>query len=254
MLSLDLSGKRALVTGASGDLGSVIAVTLAECGADVAVHAFSNREKAERLAEVIRKKGVKSEVLIGDVTKESDVYAMRDQLKASMGLPSIVVACAWVSLEWKRILQEETEAYEREFRVCVLQSIYLAKAFVPDMMEQGWGRMIGINTECAMQCFPTQSAYAAAKRGMDGIYRVLTREIGGHGITVNQVAPGWTISERDRKAHTERQPEYEKNCPRGQRGYDTDIAAAVAFLASDLAENINGVYLPVCGGNVMPGI
>lgn len=254
MLKLDISGKVALVTGASGELGSVIAKTLAECGADIALHAFSNREKAEKLADSIRGLGVKCQVVLGDVGKETDVYAMRDQISAGLGMPSIVVACAWAPYEWTTILEQKAEDYEKEFRSCVLQSVFLAKAFIPDMMEKGWGRLVGINTECAMQCFPTQSAYAAAKRGMDGVYRVLTREVGGYGITVNQVAPGWTISEKDRREHTERRPEYEKNVPRGQRGYDTDIAAAVAFLVSDLAENITGVYLPVCGGNVMPGI
>lgn len=254
MLKLDLSGRVALVTGASGELGSVIARTLAECGADVAVHAFSNRKKAEDLAEVIRDMGVRSQVVLGDVGVEDDVYAIRDQIAEGLGMPSITVACAWSNFEWMTILEQKAEDYEKEFRCCVLQSVFLAKAFIPDMMEKGWGRFIGINTECSMQCFPTQSAYAAAKRGMDGIYRVLTREVGGHGITVNQVAPGWTIGEKDRRDHTERRPEYESKVPRGQRGYDTDIAAAVAFLASDLADNINGVYLPVCGGNVMPGI
>jgi 3-oxoacyl-[acyl-carrier protein] reductase len=122
------------------------------------------------------------------------------------------------------------------------------------MMKKGWGRIVAINTECAMQNFPTQSAYVSGKRGMDGVLRVLAREVGVHGITVNQVAPGWTISDRDRAAGTERQPEHEKKIPLGHRGEDVDIASAVAFLASDLARYITGVYLPVAGGNVMPTI
>ena len=126
--------------------------------------------------------------------------------------------------------------------------------FVPAMIAKGAGRIIAINTECAMQNLPSQSAYVSGKRGMDGVLRVLAREVGPHGITVNQVAPGWTISDRDRAAGTERQPEHEKNIPLRHRGVDQDIANAVAFLASDLAAYITGVYLPVCGGNVMPGI
>lgn len=254
MLELNLKGKTALVTGASGELGSVIAKTLADCGADLAVHAFSNRKKAEALAEDIRKMGRKCETVFGDVGSEQEVYAIRDVLSETLGMPSIVVACAVIQYDWKNILEQSAVDYESQFKSCVLQSVYLAKAFLPDMINKGWGRLIGINTECAMQCYPGQSAYASAKRGMDGIYRVLAKEAGRNGVTVNQVAPGWTISDRDRRENTERRVEYEKNVPRGQRGYDTDIAAAVAFLASDLAENITGVYLPVCGGNVMPGI
>jgi 3-oxoacyl-[acyl-carrier protein] reductase len=89
---------------------------------------------------------------------------------------------------------------------------------------------------------------------MDGVLRVLAREIGPHQITVNQVAPGWTVSERDRLAGTESQPDYERDVPLRRRGTEQDVANAVAFLASDLAGFITGAYLPVCGGLVMPTI
>ena len=103
-----------------------------------------------------------------------------------------------------------------------------------------------------MQCAPTQSAYVAGKRGMDGVLRVLAREVGEHGVTVNQVAPGWTISENS--PDSEATAGYRARVPLQRRGTDQDIANAVAFLASDLAAFITGVYLPVCGGNVMPRI
>jgi 3-oxoacyl-[acyl-carrier protein] reductase len=135
-----------------------------------------------------------------------------------------------------------------------MQSVYLAKAFAPAMIKQRWGRVIGINTECSMQNFPTQSAYVAGKRGMDGIYRVLAKEIGEHQITVNQVAPGWTISDQDRANKTERNESYEQMVPLKRRGTDQEIANVVAFLASDLASFITGAYVPVSGGSVMPSI
>ena len=129
----------------------------------------------------------------------------------------------------------------------------MAKAFVPAMVEKGWGRFIGINTECSIQCFPGQSAYVSGKRGMDGVLRVLAKEVGEHQVTVNQVAPGWTISDRDRMNHSEKQPTDER-IPLKRRGTDQEIANVVAFLASDLASYITGSYIPVCGGNVIPGI
>ena len=122
------------------------------------------------------------------------------------------------------------------------------------MIEQKYGRVIGINTECAMQNAPTQSAYVAGKRGMDGVFRVLAKEIGEHQVTVNQVAPGWTISERDREQGTERSESYEQSVPLKRRGTDQEIAHVIAFLASDLASDITGAYIPVSGGNVMPAI
>jgi 3-oxoacyl-[acyl-carrier protein] reductase len=94
----------------------------------------------------------------------------------------------------------------------------------------------------------------AGKRGMDGVLRVLAREIGPYQITVNEVAPGWTITERVRREGTQRQGAYESAVPLRRRGEDQEIANVVAFLASDLASYITGAYIPVCGGNVMPAI
>jgi 3-oxoacyl-[acyl-carrier protein] reductase len=132
--------------------------------------------------------------------------------------------------------------------------VHMAKAFVPAMIARGWGRVIAINTEVAMQTQPGQSAYAGGKRGMDGVLRVLAKEVGEHGVTVNQVAPGWTISDRDRAAGTTRQPDYERSVPLRRRGTDQEVANVVAFIASDLASFVTGAYVPVCGGNVMPTI
>ena len=89
---------------------------------------------------------------------------------------------------------------------------------------------------------------------MDGVLRVLAKEVGEHQITVNQVAPGYTISDRDREAGTEHNLNYESTVPLARRGTDQEIANVVAFLASDLASYITGAYVPVCGGNVMATI
>ncbi len=144
--------------------------------------------------------------------------------------------------------------YESQFRSCVLHNVLMAQAFTPSMIQKKWGRIIGINTECAMQNFPTQSAYVSGKRGMDGVLRVLAKEIGMHNITVNQVAPGWMISEDAPADDSEGQRKYRSTVPLQRRGYDQDIANLVVFLASDLAEFISGQYISVSGGNVMPTI
>lgn len=105
-----------------------------------------------------------------------------------------------------------------------------------------------------MQNFVTQSAYVSGKRGMDGVLRVLAKEVGEHGITVNQVAPGWTESDRMREMEGDPQAGYAASVPLRRVGTDQEIANVVAFLASDLASFITGAYVPVCGGNVMPAI
>jgi len=179
---------------------------------------------------------------------------MRDEVGSTLGAPDIIVNNAVSQYEWKTVLQQPVEDYEGQFRSNVLHNVLMAKAFVPAMIEKKWGRVIAISTECAVQCAPSQSAYVSGKRGMDGVLRVLAREVGEHGITVNQVAPGWTISDRDREAGTELQPEYSVNVPLRRRGEDQDIANAVAWFASDLAGYITGAFLPVCGGDVMTAI
>lgn len=251
---IDLTGRLALVTGAGGELGRVIALTLAAAGADVAVHYRSSAAKAEDVVTAIRAMGREAAAFQADITKGEQVRAMASAVRSRLGSPQIVVANAVIQYEWKPLLDQAEEDYLSQFESCTMQSVHLAKAFLPAMKEMAWGRYIAINTECAIQCFPNQSAYAAAKRGLDGLVRTLAREVGRTGITVNQVAPGWTISERDRINHTEVQPDYDKGVPLGHRGTDQDIANGVAFLASDLARFITGCYLPVTGGNVMPAI
>ncbi len=253
-LAIDLTGKIALVTGATGELGRVIARTLARCGADVAIHYHQSEVRARELQTEIAAMGVRAAIAQADVTQETEVLRMRDQVSAALGLPEILVNNAVIQYDWTSVLNQSVADYEGQFRSCVLQNVLMAQAFAPDMIAKRRGRIIAISTECAMQCTPSQSAYVSGKRGMDGVLRTLAREIGEHQITVNQVAPGWMISEKYRATGTERQEGYEKNVPMRRRGEDQDIANAVAFLASDLAGFITGVYLPVCGGNVMPTI
>ncbi len=198
--------------------------------------------------------GQRAIVVQADVTDLDQVMRMRDEVRAQLGVADIIVNNAIVQYKWVSVLEQPAADYESQFRSCVLHNVYMAKAFVPSMTQQKWGRVIAINTECAMQNFPTQSAYVSGKRGMDGVLRVLAKEVGEHQVTVNQVAPGWMISDRDRTNGTERSEAYDKAVPLRRRGTDQDIANAVTFLASDMASYITGAYLPVCGGNVMPGI
>ena len=253
-MKIDLTGKTALITGASGQLGRVMARTLAECGANVGIHFHQNEAMAARLRDELAATGVKAATFQADVTRETDVAAMKDAIHKTLGAPDIIVNNAVIQYTWTTVLEQALQDYESQFRSCVLHNVLMAKAFTPGMIERAWGRVIAISTECAMQNVPGQSAYVAGKRGMDGVLRCLAREIGPHGITVNQVAPGWTISDRVRETNSERQEAYEKNIPLRRRGTDREIANVVAFLASDLASYITGAYVPVCGGHVMPAI
>jgi 3-oxoacyl-[acyl-carrier protein] reductase len=254
MLQIDLSGKTALLTGASGQLGRVMARTLAGCGADMILHYHQDHAGAEQLAREVAALGRRVLSVQADVGTLQGVQHIQKEASSRLSPPDILVINAVQQIHpWSTVLEESIDDYESQFRTCVLQTVHLTKAFVPALQKQGWGRVIGINTECSMQMFETQSAYVAGKRGMDGVLRVLAREIGRDGITVNQVAPGWTISDRDRERPADDEA-YVQNVPLRRRGTDQEIAHVVAFLASELASFVHGAFVPVCGGNVMPTI
>jgi 3-oxoacyl-[acyl-carrier protein] reductase len=254
MLHIDLSGKTALLTGASGQLGRVMARTLAVSGADLILHYHRDEAGAKRVEREVIEAGRRAVLVQADVGDERSVRDMAAAARATLGDPDIVVINAVQDIHpWSTVLEESIEDYESQFRTCVLQAVLLTKAFVPALRAKGWGRIIGVNTECTMQMFETHSAYVAGKRGMDGVLRVLAREIGRFGITVNQVAPGWTISDRDR-ARPADDASYREAVPLRRRGTDQEIANVVAFLASELASYVHGAFVPVCGGNIMPTV
>jgi 3-oxoacyl-[acyl-carrier protein] reductase len=253
-MKIDLTQRVAVVTGASGELGRVMIRTLASCGASVVIHYFRGEEKAAAMLKELHQAGGRAMSVQADITDAKSIAAMQQQVENTLGAPEIIVNNAVHQYKWTSVLKQDLTDYESQFRSCVMQNVLMAKAFVPAMVRKNYGRVIGINTECAMQNEPNQSAYVAGKRGMDGVLRILAKEVGAHQITVNQVAPGWTVSERDRASGTERNEEYEKRVPLKRRGTDQEIANVVAFLASDLASYITGAYIPVCGGNVMPAI
>ena len=253
MIGIDLSGQVAVVTGASGELGRVISRTLAQAGAAVALHYYKNEAKAETVKDEIVAGGGKAITVQADIGDKASVFAMRDRVQAEFGDADIIVNNAVHQYKWVSVLDQDETDYQSQFDTCVIHNVLMAKAFVPAMIKKEAGRVIATNTECTMQCAPNQSAYISGKAGQDRLLRVLAKEIGGHNITVNQVAPGWMISDKFRDEPVD-DSGYIKNVPLGHRGEDQDIANAVVFLASDMARFITGCYLPVCGGNVMPRI
>jgi 3-oxoacyl-[acyl-carrier protein] reductase len=177
---------------------------------------------------------------------------MKTEINKMLGAPDIIINNAVIQYAWANVLEQPQADYEGQFRSCVLHNVLMAQAFVPAMLAKNWGRVIAINTECAMQNFPNQSAYVAGKRGMDGVLRVLAREVGQHQVTVNQVAPGWIMSEA--ASSHDNDDWYVQQVPLKRRGTGQDVANLVAFLASDLAGFISGQYISVSGANVMPAI
>lgn len=257
MLSIDLRGHTALITGASGMLGRVIASVFADCGANLILHYHKNKDEAVTLGNTLRSKtGRRILTVQADITNAASVLAMRDVVaSSSVGMPDLLVHNAVIQYDWKSVLQQPLTDFDSQYQSCVMQTVHMVQAFVPEIISRGeGGRIVVINSECASLCEAGCGAYSAAKRGLDGLVRVLAKELGEHQITVNQVAPGWTITENDRRNRSEVQPDYDKTVPLGRRGTDMEIAQMCAFLASPLASFTTGAYIPVSGGRVMPAI
>lgn len=253
-MEINLKGKKALVTGGSGGLGRTIVRTLADCGAGVIIHYHSDKDNAERLVSELKEKGRNAIAVRADITSRESVKEMRRIIEADFGMPDIMVVNAVIQYEWKLLLEQDIADYYSQFESCVMQMVYMSKEFIPYMKEQNYGRIVVMNTECAMLAEEGCSAYTSAKRGLDGIVRVLAKEVGRNGITVNQIAPGWTITDKERENGVNPAPEYVATVPLARRGTDKDIANMTAFLSSDLASFTTGAYIPVAGGRVMPAI
>jgi 3-oxoacyl-[acyl-carrier protein] reductase len=250
-MEISLKGSIAVISGSAGQLGRVMAATLASCGAGLALLYLHNEAKAGELAQTLGSGGVRALPVQVDITDEASVAAMKEKIVRELGDPNIVVNNAVSQYRWTSILDQDINDFQNQFETCVKQNVLMAKAFLPAMATKGKGRFIGINTECSYLCNAGSGAYSSAKRGMGGLYQVLAKELGPSGVTVNQVAPGWVVSDKDRENHTELAPEYSSRVPMARRGTDQEIANVVAFLASDLASFITGVTIPVCGGAVM---
>lgn len=253
MIPIDLSGKIALVTGGSGQLGRVMVRRLAESGADVIIHYHQNRAKAEELVSELTKQGVRAMAVQADITNAESVQRMQKET-AEFGSPDIVVNNAVIQYDWKSVLDQDERDFYSQFESTVMHNVYMFKAFAPAMIEKGTGKFVVINTECSMLCDPGAAAYSSAKRGLDGLCRSFAKEVGPKGISVNQIAPGWMLTEQQREEGPLLTGPYVDSIPLKRRGSDEDIADAVLFFASSLSDYITGAYLSVSGGRIMPTI
>src|SRR5690606_17857265 len=188
-----LAGRVALVTGAGRGLGRVIALALAEVGADVAV-AARTREQVEETAARIEALGGRAQAEICDVTDPAQVQAAVARVEAGLGPVSILVNNAGVAAS-ARLTDTSDELWDRMLRVNATGSFYGMRAVLPGMVARGWGRIINIASTAARQGSAYVAAYAASKHAVLGLTRAAAVEVATRGVTVNAVCPGWLPTE-----------------------------------------------------------
>ncbi len=244
-----LSGKTAVVTGASKGIGAGIAKAFAIEGANVVVNYASSKADADKVAAEIQSAGGKAITVQADVSKQADVDRLFEVAKKTFGSVDILVNNAGV-YEFAPIEQVTEASYRRMFDLNVLGTVLSTQAAIKTMNGNG-GSIINLSSVASLTPPPTGSLYSATKGAVDVITRSLAQELGARKIRVNSLAPGLVETEGTRtsgNAEGEFRDFAVSRTPLGRVGAPDDIAKVAVFLASDDSAWITGEVLPVGGG------
>ena len=244
----DLSGKVALVTGASRGIGRAIASRLAEQGATVV--AAARGENARACAAEITALGRRAEAISLDVTDAAAVEAAPAGVIARHGRLDILVSNAGITRD-QLLMRMKRDDWDAVLATNLTATFLLAQAAMRPMLKQRGGRIVAVSSVVGQMGNAGQANYAASKAGLIGFAKALAREVASRGITVNVVAPGLVETDMTRALHEKAQGDWESQIPLGRLGRVDDVAAAVCYLASDEAAYITGHVLAVNGGMYM---
>ncbi|HMD53089.1 MAG TPA: SDR family oxidoreductase [Phycisphaerae bacterium] len=241
----------ALVTGASRGLGAAIAAELGARGAAIAVNYFENQQRAQTVAEQIRRGGVRAETFKADVRDEKAVNQLIPSIERQLGAVDILVINATGPQPFLSLEELNWQACQDQLEFFVKSPLLLTKAVMGKMKERRWGRIIQIGSEVFERGVPKFSSYVAAKGAQLGLTRSWALELAPWNITVNLVAPGWIPTDRHSNVPDNIKQEYVATVPLKRMGTPRELAATVAFLASDDAAFITGQKISVNGGNTL---
>jgi 3-oxoacyl-[acyl-carrier protein] reductase len=242
----DLSGKTALVTGASGGIGSAVARALHKQGATVAISG-TRKDVLDALAGEL---GERVHVLPANLAHAEEVEALIPAAEAAMKQLDILVANAGITRD-NLFVQLKDAEWDEVIAVNLTATFRLARKATLGMMRRRFGRIIGISSVVGFTGNPGQGNYAAAKAGMIGMMKSLAAEYAKRGVTANCVAPGMIATAMTDKLSDKQREAILSRVPAGRLGVPDDVAAAVVFLASNEAAYVTGATIHVNGGMAM---
>ncbi|WP_044563418.1 3-oxoacyl-[acyl-carrier-protein] reductase [Azospirillum sp. B4] len=242
----DLTGKTALVTGASGGIGAAIARTLHQAGATVAL----SGTKVEALEALAAELGDRAVVVPANLSDPAAVEALAKDAEAKLGQVDILVNNAGLTRDGL-ILRMKDEDWDSVIDVNLTAAFRLSRALVKGMMKRRWGRIIGITSIVGVTGNPGQVNYAASKAGMIGMTKALAAEVASRNITANCVAPGFIATAMTDVLADAQKEKLTAGVPAGRLGTPDEIASAVLYLASTEAGYVTGQTLHVNGGMAM---
>ncbi len=239
----DLTGKAALVTGASGGIGGAIATALHGAGAVVGLSGTREAPLAELAAEL----GERAHVLPCDLSDMAAVEALPKRAAEAMGSLDILVNNAGITRD-NLFMRMSDEDWQSVIDVDLTSAFRLCRGAVRGMMKARWGRIVNITSVVGTAGNPGQANYCAAKAGLTGMSKALAQEVASRGITVNCIAPGFIATAMTDKLNDEQKGRITASIPTGRMGAPEEIASAVLYLASAEAGYVTGATLHVNGG------
>jgi 3-oxoacyl-[acyl-carrier protein] reductase len=246
---MSVSGRVALVTGASQGIGRTCALRLAKDGVIVAV-AARNQEKLNELVSEITVAGGKATAFALDVGDEDQVKATVKAVIAQFGKIDILVNNAGITRD-QLVMRMKRADWDAVLQTNLTSAYLCTQAVISSMLKQRWGRIVNITSVFGQMGQAGQANYAASKAGLIGFTMAIAREVGSRNITCNAVAPGFIETAMTATLSDEFKESAVKQIPLGRVGSSDDVASAVAFLASDEASYITGHVLNVNGGLLM---
>ncbi len=246
---MSLSGKVALVTGASQGIGRACAIRLAQAGATIAA-AARNEQKLEALVQEINQSGGKAAPSVVDVTDEDQVKSTCKAIIAQFGKIDILVNNAGITRD-QLVMRMKRADWDSVLNTNLTSAYLCIQQVIPSMLRQRWGRVINITSIFGQIGQAGQANYASSKAGLIGLTMAIAREVGSRNITCNAVAPGFIETAMTSVLSEDFKENAVKMIPLGRVGSPDDVANAVLFLASEEASYITGHVLNVNGGMLM---